>query len=287
MEYIKCPKCGGETPAILTICRHCGERIVKPQPYQQQKVLKDRHIFVTIWLWFDVIVSLVLTMFFFSHIFSSVGLWHATPEPLLYRIIIFIISLLITVGYIMILCWLKAGFYLLVSIGIIGSFYLALGGVAIEVILFSNIAPLLILYLVLQCTKNGKKCWELLGNHIPKSDEIIRSNRNGFVSFWLYSGAVASLIGLLMCTSLMFVGSFRIEMTRLIFGVLYSIGCFGGYCLLIKGFRFGFYIIAALFVIIGIYSQYMSIVTAIVPILILFAVLQIKKDGKSYWKLLS
>ena len=27
MEYIKCPKCGSETPTILSRCRHCGERL--------------------------------------------------------------------------------------------------------------------------------------------------------------------------------------------------------------------------------------------------------------------
>ena len=283
MKYLKCPNCERESPAILTICQHCGERIEKPQTVQQQKILKDRNIFVTVWLWFGAIVNIGLTIFLFSHIFSSVGLWSATPEPLSYRIIMFIFSLLITVGYIMLICWLKAGFYLLVILGVVESICFALFGVPIVFVLLYVIAPLLILYLVLQCTKNGKKYWELLGNHIPKSDEIVHSNRNRFVSFWLYLGAVGSAISLAMCIVLMFV-KFDLDW---VFLAIVNIGLLGGYCLLIKGFKFGCYIIAALFIIYGIYNHWMFIVGSIIPILILFAVLQIKKDGKSYWELLS
>lgn len=40
MEYIRCPKCGGETPSLLSRCRNCGERIIKTQVYQSPKILK-------------------------------------------------------------------------------------------------------------------------------------------------------------------------------------------------------------------------------------------------------
>lgn len=294
MEYIKCPNCGGETPAILTRCRHCGERMTKPQPYQLPKDLKDRNGFVTFWLWLGIIVNSLLTIFWFSHIFSSVGLWDATPEPLSSRIITFICSLLLTIGYIMLLCWLRPGFYLLVGVGVVESICFALFGMTMKVVL-AVLAPLLILYLVLQCTKNGKTYWELLSNHIPKSDEIAHSNRNGFVSFWLYAGAVGSVISLFMCTLLLFDRfDMGIEMPIRIFLITFSMGCLGGYYLLIKGIRVGFYLITALFLINGINTafqananQWIPIVTSVAAILILFVVLQIKKDGKSCWELLS
>lgn len=294
MEYIKCPNCGDETPAILTRCRHCGERMTKPQPYQPLKALKDRNGFVTFWLWLGIIVNSLFSIFWFSHIFSSVGLWDATPEPLSSRIITSICSLLLTIGYIMLLCWLRLGFYLLVCVGVFESICFVLLGMTMKVVL-AVLAPLLILYLVLQCTKNGKPYWELLGNHIPKSDEIVPSNRNGFVSFWLYAGAVASFISLFIFILFMF-DKFNpgINMPIRVFLLTFSFGCLGGYVLLIKGIRFGFYLIAALFLINGINTaiqvnanQWIPIITSIVAISILFAVLQIRKNGKSCWKILS
>lgn len=294
MEYVKCSLCGKETPRILTRCKHCGERMTKPQPYQPPKVLKDRNGFVTFWLWLSIIVNSLLTIFWFSHLFSSVGLWAAPPEPLSSRIITFICSLLLTMGYIMLLCWLKPGFYLLIGVGVAESVYLLLYGMTLKVVL-GVISPLLVLYLVLQCTKNGKTYWELLGNHIPKSDEIVHSNRNGFVTFWLYAGTASSVLGLFIC-SLLMLDKFDmgIDMPIRIFLITFYLGCLGGYCLLIKGIRIGFYLIATLFLINGINTaihvnanQWIPIVSSVAAIFILFGVLQIKKAGKSCWEQLS
>lgn len=295
MEYVKCPNCGVETPSILSRCKHCGERLTRPQTYQPHKVLKDRNGFVTFWLWMSIIVNSLLTIFWHIHLFSSTGLWSATPEPLSIRIITFICSLLITIGYVMLLCWLKPGFYLLIGVGlaesICASFY---NGMTLNFLL-AIIVPLLILYLVLQCTKNGMTYWELLGNHIPKSDEIVHSNRNGFVTFWLYYGATGSVLGLLMCGLLMFdMFDLGIDMPIRIFLIIFCIGCLGGYYLLVKGIRVGFYFVSVLFLILGIIAaietnvnQWFSVVFSVASILILFAILQIKKDGKSCWEQLS
>lgn len=294
MEYIKCPNCGGETPSILTRCRNCGERIAKLQAYQPPKILKDRNGFVTFWLWLGIIVNSLITIFWFGFLFSSVGLWDATPEPMSSRIITFICSILLTAGYIMLLLWLKSGFYLLVGVGVVESICLILSGMTIEVVL-SVLLPLLVLYLILQSSKNGKTCWELLGRQIPKSDEVVHSNRNGFVSFWLYAGAIESTICIFLCLIFMF-EQFNpgIDMPIRVFLLAFGIGCLSGYLLLIKGIRIGFYLITALFLINGINTaiqvnanQWLPIVTAVASIAVLFAVLQIKKDGKSCWQLLS
>ena len=98
-----------------------------------------------------------------------------------------------------------------------------------------------------------------------------------------------------MCTLLLFDRfDMGIEMPIRIFLITFSMGCLGGYYLLIKGIRVGFYLITALFLINGINTafqananQWIPIVTSVTAILILFAVLQIKKDGKSCWELLS
>lgn len=294
MEYIKCPNCGGETPAILTRCRNCGERIVKTQVYQSPKILKDRNGFVTFWLWLGIIVNSLLTIFWFSFLFSSVGLWDATPEPMSSRVITFICSFLLTAGYIMLLLWLKSGFYLLVGVGVVESICFILSGMTIKVVL-AVLSPLLVLYLILQCSKNGKTCWELLSSRIPKSGEVVQSNRNGFVSFWLYAGAVGSTICIFLCSLFMF-DKFNpgIDMPIRVFLLTFGIGCLGGYILLIKGIRIGFYLISSLFLINGINTaiqvnanQWVPIVTAVASIVILFAVLQIKRDGKSCWQIMS
>lgn len=294
MEYIKCPNCGGETPSVLSRCRNCGERIAKSQVYSPPKLLKDRNAFVTYWLWLGIIVNFILTIFWFSHIFSSVGIWEATPEPLSARIITFICSLLITIGYIMLYCWLKSGFYLLLCLGVVESICFILCGMTIKVF-FVTLFPLLILFLVLQCKKNGKSCWGLLGHKIPKSDEIAHSKFNGFVNFWLYASAVGSTISVIACLLLMFDKyNLGIDMPMRAFLLTFSIGCLGGYALLIKGIKVGFYLIGGLFLLWGIYTaiqaiayQWIPIVASVTSILILFAVLQIRKDGKSCWELLS
>lgn len=160
MEYIKCPNCGGDTPSILSRCRNCGERIVKSQTALNvvKDSPKDRNGIVTFWLWLCIIVNSLLTIFWFCFLFSSVGLWSATPEPMSIRITTFICSILLTTGYIMLLKWLKSGFFLLLGVGVVESI---LSGLTLAVI-FAKMFPLLILYLVLQCSKNGKSCWELL-----------------------------------------------------------------------------------------------------------------------------
>lgn len=76
------------------------------------------------------------------------------------------------------------------------------------------------------------------------------------------------------------------------FLLIFGIGCLIGYILLIIEIRVGFYLISALFLILGINTavnananQCFPIMTAIDSIIVLFAVLQIKKDGKSCWQI--
>ena len=79
-----------------------------------------------------------------------------------------------------------------------------------------------------------------------------------------------------------------------LFALTYSIICLTGYVLLIKGLRFGFYLVAGIIAIteINLWVQYdvnliWSFISIIIGISILFAILQIPKNGVSYWKLLS
>ncbi len=194
----------------------------------------------------------------------------------------------------MLLNWLKSGFYLLVGVGIAESICFLLCGMTSGVV-FAVLCPLVILYFVLQCSKSGKTCWEQLGYHIPKSDEVAQSDRNGFVSFWLNAGAAFSFLCIFIFALLLFdIFNLGNDTPILILMLTISVGCLVGYGLLIKGLRIGFYIVAPLLLIFGVNlaiqvnaNQWIPITATVVAVLTLFAVLQIKKNGKSYWQLLS
>lgn len=296
MEYVKCSACGKETPAALTRCRHCGERIVKAQSYVTPKPLKGRNNFITFWLLMGATISFLVSIFTFIHIFSSTGLFLPTPEPLWIKISLFLFCIAHVVGYAMLLCWLKQGFYLLLGLGILEAIPCLYSAIYIPIILYI-LLPLIILYLVLRSSKNGESYWNLMGYRIPNSDEIVQSNRNWFVSFWLYEGAIWNVLSLMVSILVlldMINIDFDLPMHMKLFALTYSILCLTGYVLLINGYRFGFYLVAGLIAIaqINLWVQYdvnliWSLPSIIIGIGILFAILQIPKNGISYWKLLS
>lgn len=161
MEYIKCPNCGSETPAILSRCRNCGERIPKKSAVEETSLPKKRNGFISFWLWTCLIVNILFTIGYFALMFSSKGLWSGTPEPFPLRLFWFIASLVIVVGYWLLIAWKKVGFYLLSGTAIVNGII----SFCIDpsmIVLVSAIAPIFILYLILQISKNGNSYWEVL-----------------------------------------------------------------------------------------------------------------------------
>lgn len=161
MEYIKCPYCGGETPIILGRCRHCGQRRPEKAVIEQTFIPKERNGFVTFWLTACFIVNLLLSFGYFALLFSSRGLWSGTPEPLLLRLFWILGVIANTVGYWMLLSWKKVGFNILIGAALANGFVnfcISLSAFSI----FIAFASIIILYFILQISKNGKTCWEQL-----------------------------------------------------------------------------------------------------------------------------
>jgi hypothetical protein len=161
MEYIKCPNCGSETPSILTRCRNCGERLPKEVVIEETNVPKVRNGFVSFWLWACLIINVLFSIGYFALMFSSKGLWSGTPEPLPLRLFWVLASVAIIVGYWQLISWKKVGFYILSGTALVNgiiSFCIAPS----MAVLITAIAPIFVLFFVLQIPKNGKSCWEQL-----------------------------------------------------------------------------------------------------------------------------
>lgn len=249
MNYIKCPHCGGLTPTVLSRCRHCGEPITKDQCNEPQTILKDRNEFVSYWLFMGIFVNLVCSVFFFFHIFSPLGLFTAQPEPLFLKIYFFAVSLLVLGGYLMMWYWLKAGFSLLVGLGALGFIGYIIAGFPQYGVLFS-VLPLVILYGVLQLKKGGRSCWSMLGASVPNQSEIAHSDRNSFITLWLYLGITGCIAMTLYCIALMFaVFNSEVDLPMRIFLVVYSLSWLMGYVMLCRRIRVGFYLIVGISVI--------------------------------------
>lgn len=158
MEYIRCPKCEGETPTLLSRCRNCGERLPQQVVIEEINELKVRNGFVSFWLWACLIINMLFTLGYVALLFSSNGLWTGTPEPLSLRLFWILASLVIVAGYWLLISWKKAGFYVLSGTAIInGVAGFCLGPSTVTLI--TSIAPLFVLYLILQIPRKGKSCW--------------------------------------------------------------------------------------------------------------------------------
>lgn len=163
MEYVKCPSCGNDTPGVLSRCKQCGAKLPPREQRVQQPIYqpKSRAGFVTFWLWLCIVVSILTTCVWIYWLFSSIGLWSATPEPMIQRVATLVISLCMLGGYILLLNWRKEGFGILVGAQIISAVTFILDGQSI-LGLFQAIVPIVVLYLILQIPKNGRTCWSQL-----------------------------------------------------------------------------------------------------------------------------
>lgn len=161
MEYIKCSNCGGETPSVFSRCRHCGERLAKQIVEEEINVPKERNGFVSFWLWAGLVINVLFSMGYFALLFSSVGLWSATPEPFPLRLFWVLACIARATGEWLLISWKKVGFYVFTAVAIVDGI-ISLCIAPSMLILISAIAPIIILYLILQIPKKGRSCWELL-----------------------------------------------------------------------------------------------------------------------------
>lgn len=119
---------------------------------------QERNKFVSFWLWLGAIINVIFTIIYLLLLFSSKGLWSATPEPTWLRITWMLQSIILLTGYIMLIKWKKLGFYILVAMSIL-SIILNLFVNEISVATFSPIVSIVLLYFVLQLKKNDVAYW--------------------------------------------------------------------------------------------------------------------------------
>lgn len=122
---------------------------------------QKRNKFVSFWLWLGVIINVFFTIIYFLLLFSSKGLWSATPEPTWLRIIWVLQSVALITGYAMLIRWKKLGFYILFAMSIL-SIILNLLTSEITIASFSPIVSIVLLYCVLQLKKNDVAYWDAM-----------------------------------------------------------------------------------------------------------------------------
>lgn len=122
---------------------------------------QKRNKFVSFWLWLGAIINVIFTIVYFLLLFSSKGLWSATPEPTWLRIIWVLQSITLITGYTMLIKWKKFGFYILVAMSIL-SIILNLFTSEISVATFSPIVSIALLYFVLQLKKDDIAYWDAM-----------------------------------------------------------------------------------------------------------------------------
>ena len=122
---------------------------------------QERNKFVSFWLWLGTIINVFFTIVYSLLLFSSRGLWSATPEPTWLRIIRFLQSIILITGYAMLIKWKKSGFYILIAMSVL-SIILNLFTNEITLASFSPIVSIILLYFVLQLKKKDIAYWDAM-----------------------------------------------------------------------------------------------------------------------------
>lgn len=149
-ESKKCKACGHEMSIYSTKCGSCGA--IEP---------RGRHLFITIWLWFCTVINVLMTVVYFILLFSSIGLWSSTPEPLALRLLWLAISIAVVAGYVMLLKWNKSGYYVLGGVAVVNVIIsLLVNGPTVAA--FTPVVGILVLYGILQIKKDGVEYWEAM-----------------------------------------------------------------------------------------------------------------------------
>jgi len=122
---------------------------------------QERNKFISFWLWLGVIINVIATIIYFLLLFSSRGLWSATPEPTWLRIIWVLQSIVLITGYTLLLKWRKIGFFIMAAMLVLNIILNVLAS-GISVATFSPIVSFMLLYFVLQLKKNNVSYWDAM-----------------------------------------------------------------------------------------------------------------------------
>lgn len=160
-----------ETPAAITRCKHCSERLpnellAPPEPpqaieygynYSPTDEPAGRNLFLTVWFWLGIVCNSIfgLAMMMFA-MFGSDGI-----ATVVFGVVSCIASLAIAGGYAMLLMGRKLGFYLVCLANLVFSIAVVIDKPDFT-IMVSAIISVVVLYGLLQLTKNGVPYWKTL-----------------------------------------------------------------------------------------------------------------------------
>lgn len=116
--------------------------------------LKQRHGFVTFWLWFSIVVNVGMSIY---------GLYLASINIIM--LLTAFLGIVNIVAAVLLLKWRKIGFYIFMGsavLSIISNSIILGGGINIFISFISPIVSVLIWWAILQIRKNGVSAWKLL-----------------------------------------------------------------------------------------------------------------------------
>lgn len=138
-----CHSCGVELPGDASKCYKCGA------------ILEwRRNAFVTFWLWLCIV----------ANVLGLVGIIDvAAFLPAWYTMALFGLVVLVIIGFAMLLSWNRAGFGMVLgaNLGSMTFTFIVVGDINAYT-LISCIVSTLVLFCVLQCTKDGFSYWEAM-----------------------------------------------------------------------------------------------------------------------------
>lgn len=116
---------------------------------------RGRNLAVTIWLWFCLVVNVSVLLFFTAYVpMEGEAVW---LKPLT-----LIASIAVILGYVLLLLWQRAGFYLLCLCSLINALIMAQTSGVISMI--PPVFSMLLLYGILQIRKNNQSYWDAMQN---------------------------------------------------------------------------------------------------------------------------
>lgn len=128
---------------------------------QEVNMPRERAGFTSFYLWAALILNGIIGLVYFATIFTRKGLWSAY-DPMWTRVYGFIGSAIIFYGYVMLIKWQQSGFFILALMAGVNQIVNLCSGGALSFMTFSPFFGILILYAVLQISKNGISCWKQL-----------------------------------------------------------------------------------------------------------------------------
>ena len=127
-----------------------------------------RHGFITFWLWFCLVLNILGALIFARLLFFAGGLISFAQEPMWWKVAQLLCTVVLIVGFIMLLDWRKSGFFVVVTAQVAGIILIvisapSLPGYTTYGSIPSTIVGLGLLYLILQLRHDGITYWDAMG----------------------------------------------------------------------------------------------------------------------------